>query len=103
MQKEDLLRGAEVMVNPKGWMNDEDTKSWRGTVWKKRKNCIFNPRALLIMDSMKAHFKDLIKDICKSVGAKIFIIRGLFTKIHLPLDIGINRSFKSKLRNEWEK
>ena len=103
LPKEDFPHGVEIMVNHKGWMNEEIMKSWMGTVWKKRKNCIFSPRALLIMDSMRANIKDSIKDICKSVGAKISIIPGGLTKILQPLDVGINRSFKSKLRSELEK
>jgi hypothetical protein len=84
-------------------MNEEIMTSWLNTVWRKRKNSLFKPRALLIMDSMAAHIKESVKKEVKSTGAKLSIIPGGLTKLLQPLDVGVNRSFKSKLRSEWEK
>jgi transposase-like protein len=101
--KENLPSGVQIEVNPKGWMNEEIMTSWLNTVWRKRKNSLFKPRALLIMDSMAAHIKESVKKEVKSTGAKLSIIPGGLTKLLQPLDVGVNRSFKSKLRSEWEK
>ena len=55
------------------------------------------------MDSIRAYIQESIKNICKSIGAKISIIHEGFTKILQLLDKGVNGSFKSKSCTEWEK
>ena len=55
------------------------------------------------MDSVKAHVKDSVLNAFKTASAKIAIIPGGLTKKLQTLDIGINLSFKSKVRNLWEK
>lgn len=101
--KEKFPTGVEVRCNKKGWMNEEIMISWINSAWVKRKNSLFKPRALLIMDSMKAHLKENVKNACKTSGAKLSIIPGGLTKKLQPLDLGINRSFKCRIRNLWEK
>ncbi|GFU86481.1 hypothetical protein TNCV_1418331 [Trichonephila clavipes] len=54
------------------------------------------------MDSMKSHVSENVKNALKSASAKIAIIPGGLTKKLQPLDVGINRSFKSKVRKLWE-
>ncbi|GFV45785.1 DNA polymerase theta [Trichonephila clavipes] len=54
------------------------------------------------MDSMKSHVSENVKNALKSASAKIAVIPGGLTKKLQPLDIGINRSFKSKVRKLWE-
>ncbi|GFT91823.1 hypothetical protein TNCV_575921 [Trichonephila clavipes] len=54
------------------------------------------------MDSMKSHASENVKNALKSASAKIAIIPGGLTKKLQPLDVGINRSFKSKVRKLWE-
>ncbi|GFV31451.1 pogo transposable element with KRAB domain [Trichonephila clavipes] len=53
------------------------------------------------MDSMKAHVSENVKNALKSASSKIAIIPGGLTKKLQPLDVGINRSFKSKVRKLW--
>ncbi|GFS70289.1 hypothetical protein TNCV_1067621 [Trichonephila clavipes] len=50
---------------------------------------------------MKSHASENVKNALKSASAKIAIIPGGLTKLQ-PLDVGINRSFKSKVRKLWE-
>ncbi|GFW08974.1 pogo transposable element with KRAB [Trichonephila clavipes] len=51
---------------------------------------------------MKTHPSENVKNVLKSTSAKIAIISGGITKKLQPLDVSINRSFKSKVRKLWE-
>lgn len=101
--KEIFPKGVEIRAVEKGWMNEDMMISWINNVYRKRKSAFFNPSALLIMDSMRAHINDKVKSVCKSAKAELAIIPGGLTKILQPLDVGVNKSFKSKVRNLWEK
>ena len=88
--KENFPKGIEVRANEKGWMNEEEMTGWLNSVFRKRKGMFFKPKALLIMDSMKAHVKDSVLNAFKAASAKIAIIPGGLTKKLQTLDIGIN-------------
>lgn len=101
--KEHFPKGIEVRAVEKGWMNEDLMISWINTIYRKRKGTFFNPAALLIMDSMRAHRVEKVKSACKSSKAELAIIPGGLTKVLQPLDVGVNKSFKSKVRNLWER
>ncbi|GFV35830.1 pogo transposable element with KRAB domain [Trichonephila clavipes] len=102
LPKENFPKCVEIRANENGWMNEQIMLSWLQTIWRKRKNSFFRPKAFLIMDSMKSHASENVKNALKSASAKIAIIPGGLTKKLQPLDVGINRSFKSKVRKLWE-
>ncbi|KAK7890945.1 hypothetical protein WMY93_022908 [Mugilogobius chulae] len=52
-------------------------------------------KALLVMDSMRAHITPQFKAKLKAVNTIPAIIPGGLTKILQPLDISVNRSFKA--------
>ena len=54
------------------------------------------------MDSMRAHITDDIKDILEKQNTTPAIIPGGMTKMLQPLDISVNRTFKSGMRMRWE-
>ena len=72
------------------------------TFIKKRRDAFFKSNGLVIMDSMWAHLCENVKAACKSARAHLSIIPGGLTKILQPLDVGVNKSFKNKMRNLWE-
>ncbi|GFW45265.1 pogo transposable element with KRAB domain [Trichonephila clavipes] len=102
LPKENFPKGVEIRANKNGWMNEQIMLSWLQTIWRKRKNSFFRPKAILIMDSMKSHVSENVRNALKSASAKIAIIPGGLTKKLQPLDVGINRSFKFKVRKLWE-
>ncbi|GFV37974.1 pogo transposable element with KRAB domain [Trichonephila clavipes] len=102
LPKENFPKCVEIRANENGWMNEQIMLSWLQTIWRKRKNSFFRPKAFLIMDSMKSHVSENVKNALKSASAKIAIIPGGLTKKLQPLDVGINRLFKSKVRKLWE-
>ncbi|KAK7890943.1 hypothetical protein WMY93_022906 [Mugilogobius chulae] len=59
-------------------------------------------KALLVMDSMRAHITPQFKAKLKAVNTIPAIIPGGLTKILQPLDISVNRSFKAVLHLLWE-
>lgn len=91
-----------IHANEKGWMSENVMSHWLDVVYRTRKGAFFNPQALLVMDSMTAHTVDPIKKKCEKLGANIAIIPGGLTKKLQPLDLSINRSFKSEMRKRWE-
>ena len=51
---------------------------------------------------MRAHLTGPVKTQVKQTNSVLAIIPGGLTKELQPLDIGVNRSFKAKLRAAWE-
>jgi transposase-like protein len=98
------VKGIIVCANPKGWMNEDVIKVWCENVWAKRKHSFFTKKeeSLLIFDSAKCHLTDVAKKEVKKYSKIAVIPAGLTSKLQ-PLDLTVNKSFKSKLRNEWEK
>ncbi|GFV51535.1 pogo transposable element with KRAB domain [Trichonephila clavipes] len=100
--KENFPRSVVIRCNEKGWCN-KDMLNWFQEVWKKREGAFFNFKGVLIMDSMRAHIKGSVKaEAKKNIGAELSVIPGGLTKILQPLDISVNRSFKSHVRACWE-
>lgn len=93
--------GIIVKVNEKGWMNEKLMAEWADKIWLRRKNPASTEESLLIIDSARCH---LTEDAKKAVQAtaKMAVIPGGLTKKLQPLDISVNKSFKSNLRKNWE-
>ena len=60
-------------------------------------------RQMLIMDSHRSHMTDAVKTACKQHNIDIVMIPGGCTKYLQPLDLTVNRSFKSKLKQHYYK
>ncbi|TWW67298.1 hypothetical protein D4764_02G0003390 [Takifugu flavidus] len=92
-----------IAVNEKGWMDHEMMNVWLTKCYTKRPDGFFRTRkALLVMDSTRAHITPQFKDELKGFNSMPAIIPGGLTKILQPLDISVNQSFKAALRNLWE-
>ncbi|XP_029974633.1 uncharacterized protein LOC115408167 [Salarias fasciatus] len=104
LPKERFPAGVIVKANPKGWMDEEKMSEWLREVYVKRPDG-FAPTSpsLLICDSMRAHLTEAVKMQVKKSNSELAVIPGGLTKELQPLDIGINRSFKVKLRAAWER
>ncbi|KAJ0023466.1 hypothetical protein NQD34_003365 [Periophthalmus magnuspinnatus] len=92
-----------VAVNERGWMDQEIMNFWLTKCYTKRPDGFCRTRkALLLMDSMRAHITSQFKDKLKVFNSIPCIIPGGLTKVLQPLDISVNRSFKTVLRHLWE-
>lgn len=98
--KENFPKGIFVQANEKGWINKDMMHFWLNNVWKKRKHSFFNTKSLLIMDSCRAHITEDVKEKV-SKYSNLAIIPGGLTKKLQPLDLTVNKSFKAKIRKEW--
>ena len=103
MPKENLPKGIVVKVNTKGWMMESLMKEWLAECYGKRPGGFFHrKKALLVLDSMRAHITDSVKAAIKRTNSIPAVIPGGTTKYLQPLDISVNRAFKVALRVEWE-
>lgn len=103
MPKEQLPKGIVVKVNTKGWMIEGLMKEWLTECYGKRPGGFFHrKKALLVLDSMRAHITDSVKAAIKKTNSIPAVIPGGTTKFLQPLDISVNRAFKAALRVEWE-
>jgi hypothetical protein len=103
MPKEKFPAGIVITVNEKGWMDTEKMQAWLRECFVKRPDGFFHQRkALLVMDSMRAHITDEVKKCVLAKNAIPAIIPGGLTKLLQPLDISVNRCFKMVMRECWE-
>ena len=99
LPKEKSPAGLIIKANPKGWMDEEMISDWLREVYVKRPDGFFHKSPyLLIYDSMRAHLIDAVKAKVKKTYSDLAVITGGLTKELQPLDIGINRPYKAKLR-----
>ncbi|VDL62964.1 unnamed protein product [Nippostrongylus brasiliensis] len=100
--KENFPPEVVVKANPKGWMNEDLMKMWLDEVWNERPHCSNDPsQSLLILDSARCHLTDSLRHLYKE-SSKIAVIPGGLTKHLQPLDVGINKPFKDKMKEGWE-
>ena len=87
-----------VRANPTGWMNENEMLYWIENVWIKRAR-LSNPQSLLVLDSFSAHLVNSVKRRFGEKNTNIAVIPGGLTSRLQPLDVSVNKSFKTKVRN----
>lgn len=101
--KEKLPSGIIVHQNEKGWMDNDVMNLWLSSCYVKRPGGFFRQsKCLLVLDSMRAHISDITKDRIKATDSIPAVIPGGLTKILQPLDISVNKCFKTEMRKMWE-
>ena len=101
--KEKLPSGVIVHNNEKGWMDNDVMDLWLNSCYVKRPGGYFRQqKSLLVLDSMRAHISDITKDRIKATSSIPAVIPGGLTKLLQPLDIAVNKVFKTELRKLWE-
>ena len=88
--------GIHVRVNKKGWVNENEILWWIERVWTSR-NLFRNSHSLLVLDAFCDHTVDNVKNRLVEKNTNIVIIPGGCTSKLQPLDVSINKSFKSKV------
>jgi transposase-like protein len=96
---EEFPNGVIIRANPEGWMNENEMLWWVENVWTKRTNRGNNPRSLLVLDSFSAHKTDAVKQRFREKKTDLAVIPGGLTSRLQPLDVSLNKSFKSKVIN----
>ena len=96
ISKEKFPDGIHIYANEKGWVNESEMLWWIERVWTSR-NPFGNSRSLLVLDSFRGHTVDNVKNRLIEKNTNIAIIPGGCTSKLQPLDVSINKSFKSKV------
>ena len=90
--------GVQVEVQERGWVDQLIMKEWIQKIWfpytKKQS-------ALLVLDSFRVHLTEETKKLLKSYNTDIVFIPGGCTSKIQPVDVTINKPFKSLLRESW--
>src|SRR6266496_4380022 len=89
--------GVIIRANPKGWMNEDEMGWWIENIWMQHARQGSNPRSLLVLDSFTAHKTDAVKNRLYEKNTDLAVIPGGLTSRLQPLDVSLNRSFKSKV------
>ena len=100
LPKEKFPSGIVVRVNPKGWMDSTMMHQWLINCYRKRADGFFrSKKALLIMDSMRAHITDDVKQKIYAENTFPLIIPGGVTKCGGPTRHNRRRIPKLKIKN----
>ncbi|GET04051.1 pogo transposable element with KRAB domain [Rhizophagus clarus] len=89
-----------IRTNQKRWMNENKMLYWIENIWTKRER-ISNPQSSLVLDSFSAHIVDSVKRHSGEKNTNIAVIpEGLTSRLQ-PLDVSVNKSFKTKMRRNY--
>ncbi|GES84845.1 pogo transposable element with KRAB domain [Rhizophagus clarus] len=98
VSKEKFPNSIYISANEKGWVNKQEILWWVENMWT-LKNWFGNSRSMLILDSFHGYIVDSVKNqLVKKNTNMAMIPSGCISKLQ-PLNIVINKSFKSKLIN----
>ena len=101
LPKGDFPKGVIVRAQEKGWMDQRLMEDWLNVVWGRRVSGISNKRSLLVLDAFRCHYSDSTKEKMRSRKIDLAVIPGGMTSILQPLDVGVNKPFKDRLRHLW--
>ncbi|XP_077573837.1 uncharacterized protein LOC144197115 isoform X2 [Stigmatopora nigra] len=91
--------GVVVKTNQNGWMDQDKMRDWLRQVYVERPD---GSPSLLICDSMPGHLSVEVANHVMDMNSELVVIPRGLTKELQPLDIGVKRAFKAKLRAKWE-
>ena len=95
--QETFPNGIFVRVNAKGWVN-KNKMIWQiENVWSRRTIDSSNPNSLLVLDSFRDHLVSSVKQKLHEKATNMAVIPGGLTSKLQPLDISINKNFKSNV------
>ena len=93
--------GVIIHQHPKGWMDKEGIIKWINMVWVRRNGGLLKKRSMLVWDQFRAHLTDEVKRSLKESNTISTVIPGGLTGMLQPLDVSLNRPFKTHMRKQW--
>ncbi len=93
-----IPKGVMCTVQPKAWMDEKLMFEWITKVWIPY---VGKNRALLCLDTFSAHLTEAVREEFARIGTKLLIIPGGCTSVLQPLDVSLNKPFKSYIRRQW--
>ncbi len=91
-------QGTVVGYQKKFWMDEKLILIWISDIWVKYTK---KRPSLLFLDTFSAHLTDKVKDAFHKSNTTVLVIPGGCTSILQPLDVSINKPFKTSIRNSW--
>ena len=82
-------------------MDEALIKVWLDEVFMRRPGGLLKPRCLLVWDMFRAHCCDSVKEKLKEYRTRQAVIPGGCTSVLQPLDVSINKPFKTYLQKLW--
>ena len=88
-------------VQHKAWMDEREMLRWVKQVWEPFTETIDGP-TLLIIDEARAHLTSSVRTAIALCQTELEIIPGGFTSKLQVMDVGLNKPFKDRMRDEVE-
>ena len=95
-------KGVVVHAHPKGWMDEQGCDIWLEKVWRQRPGGVRNKKSLLVWDQFSAHLTPKVNSKVRALNTDVAVIPGGLTGILQPLDVSMNKPFKTGLRQRWQ-
>lgn len=97
-----LPNGAFYRVNKKAWFTEQVMLDWVALVlapWAAKAPPGIVP--LLILDQFSVHMMASVNDAIQKLGVQVEFVAAGCTGLVQPVDVGYNKSFKAKMRDEY--
>jgi hypothetical protein len=82
-------------------MTEELMLEWLKIVWRRRTGTFLNQLSMLVLDAVKGHVTDSMKDQLHKMKTERLVIPGGMTSVLQPMNVSINKSFKDSLRQQY--
>ena len=82
-------------------MTEELCDTWLRKVWQKRPGASLQKNSLLVWDMFRGHLAEKCKRTMKEEKITPAVIPGGCTSLLQPLDVCLNKPFKTKMREFW--
>ncbi|KAH9094307.1 hypothetical protein Ae201684P_016917 [Aphanomyces euteiches] len=86
-------------LSKKAWMDADTTHGWLDAVWKPFATA--GGPSLLLLDDYKCHKQSSFATALAKLDTELEIIPGGYTCVLQPLDVGIMKPFKDRIRHEY--
>ena len=70
---------------------------WLKIVWDRRPRAFLNQPSILVLDALKGHLTDSVKNQLRKMNTEL-VMPGGKTSVLQPMDVSINKPFKDRLR-----
>ncbi|KAK3925711.1 Pogo transposable element with KRAB domain [Frankliniella fusca] len=97
-KKEVFPNDVLVRVQKKGWMTEELMLDWLKNVWGRQPGALLQLESMLCLDAFRGHLTDPVKQKTKDMKSQMVIIPAGMTSVLQPMDVGVNKPFKDRLR-----